>query len=154
MNMMTCKYRAFIRRIHAFAWVPGALALAALLIGGCSKNEPQEAANAEPAIPTPQEYMKDPVFREKLANERHQRDQLLARRAALVHELEEKSRAMQAKMPGASNEAIVAELEKDPEWNSLVKRVEDLTTAAEEARAASLKIVRERIAVPLDPISK
>lgn len=146
--MMTCKYRAFRRRIHASAWVPGALALAALLIGGCSKEEPQDAASAEQKMPTPQEYMKDPVFREKLASERHQRDQILAQRGELVRELEAKSKAMQEKMPGASEAEIVAELEKDPEWNSLVKRVEDLTTAADERRAASLKIVRERLTTP------
>lgn len=99
-------------------------------------------------MPTPQEYMKDPVFREKLASERHQRDQILAQRGELVRELEAKSKAMQEKMPGASEAEIVAELEKDPEWNSLVKRVEDLTTAADERRAASLKIVRERLTTP------
>lgn len=146
--MMTCKYRAFIRRIHASAWVPGALALAVLLVGGCSKEEPQEAARVEPPMPAPQEYMKDPAFREKLATERLQRDQMLAQRGALVRELEAKSRAMQEKMPGASEAEIVAALEKDPEWNSLVKRVEDLTAAADESRAASLKIVRERLAQP------
>lgn len=99
-------------------------------------------------MPAPQEYMKDPVFREKLATERLQRDQMLAQRGALVRKLEAKSRAMQEKMPGASEAEIVAALEKDPEWNSLVKRVEDLTAAADESRAASLKIVRERLAQP------
>lgn len=147
--MMTCKYQAFTRRIHALAWVPGALALAALLVGGCSKNEAQvEEASAEPSLPSPQEYMKDPVFREKLASERHQREAILAQRMKLVRELEVKAKAMQEKMPGASEVEVVAELEKDPEWNSLVKRVEDLATASDESRAQSLKIVRERLAKP------
>lgn len=157
MNMMTCKYRAFIRRIHASAWVTGALALAFLLVGGCTKEEPQAVAPSEPsteaALPKPEEYMKDPVFRQKLVEQREARKTLLSQRMKLVKQLEAKSLAMQAAMPGATDAEIVAALEKDPEWNSLVKRVEDLVTAADENRAETLETVRARLTTP-QPISK
>lgn len=104
-------------------------------------------------MPKPEEYMKDPVFRQKLVEQREARKTLLSQRMKLVKQLEAKSLAMQAAMPGATDAEIVAALEKDPEWNSLVKRVEDLVTAADENRAETLETVRARLTTP-QPISK
>lgn len=152
--MMTCKDRAFIRRIHASAWVPGALALAALLIGGCSKEEPQvEDNSAAEELPAPADYMKDEAFRTTLKEQRQARNQLVAKRAQLLKRVESLSLAVQAKMPNASKEEIEAELQKDPEYVSLAKRLDALVAAYEESRAETLKTVRERIAVP-QPVSK
>ena len=59
---------------------------------------------------------------------------------------------MQAKIAAAKerlateDEAVLkAELEKDPEWNSLYKRVEDLNTALEDERKRAEAVVRNRI---------
>lgn len=115
-------------------------------MAGCgSDEEAQKSDVVETTAPKPEEYMKDPVFREKLAEQRGVRKELLSQRARIVQKLTNMSRAMQAKMPGASDEEVVAELEKDPEWNSLVKRVEDLVQASEDNRAETLEIVRERL---------
>lgn len=151
---MTCKYLACLGPIHAAARVLGCVVLGTCLIGGCSKEEPREAAApAAPELPKAEEYMKDPVFRERLKAQRAERGELLAQRAQVVRRLEAMSKAMMEKMPGASEAEVVAELEKDPEWRSLAKRADELVTAFEEKRAETLKTVRERLA-PQPNLSK
>lgn len=107
-----------------------------------------------PAMPKPEEYMHDPVFRETLKRQRAERTELLRQRAAVVRKLEAMSKAMVAKMPGASDEAVVAELEKDPEWRSLAKRADDLVKAFDEKRAETLQTVRDRVVPQSQTLSK
>lgn len=151
---MTCKYLACLRPIHASACITGALALIVCLVGGCSKEEPrEEVPESVTQSVAPEEYMKDEAFRTTLKEQRQARNQLVAKRAQLLKRVEKLSLAVQAKMPNASKEEIEAELQKDPEYVSLAKRLDALVAAYEDSRAETLKTVRERITVP-QPVSK
>lgn len=120
-----------------FAFV--AMGAFALAISGCRKEE-------EPASPSPDVYMNDPVFRKALADKRTERTDYLKSRTRLVRELEKMVEAKKAAMPNADDAAVKAALEKDPEWTELVKRVNDLTAAISENGRAAQGIVRERLA--------
>lgn len=137
--------------VRCFA-LAGATGLAVLC--GCSKEEPREEIpeSVTQSVP-PEEYMKDEAFRTTLKEQRQARNQLVAKRAQLLKRVEKLSLAVQAKMPNASKEEIEAELQKDPEYVSLAKRLDALVAAHEESRAETLKTVRERIAIP-QPVSK
>ena len=97
--------------------------------------------------------MKDPVFRQQLADGRKEREGFLVKRTELVKKLEQMVEAKKAAMPGADDAAVKAALEKDPEWNDLSKRVADLTTAMKEGGRRMDEVIRKRIA-PKKDISK
>ena len=118
----------------------------ALAVPGCRKEE-------EPVSPSPEVYMKDPVFRQQLADGRKEREGFLVKRTELVRKLEQMVEAKKAAMPGADDAAVKAALEKDPEWNDLLKRVADLTTAMKEGGRRMDEVIRKRIA-PKKKISK
>ena len=102
---------------------------------------------------SPEVYMKDPVFRQQLADGRKEREGFLVKRTELVRKLEQMVEAKKAAMPGADDAAVKAALEKDPEWNDLSKRVEDLSTAMKEGGRRMDEVIRKRIA-PKKKISK
>ena len=122
----------------------GAIALA---LPGCRKEE-------EPSSSSPEVYMKDPVFRQQLAEGRKEREGFLVKRTELVKKLEQMIEAKKAAMPGADDAALKAALEKDPEWNDLVKRVKDLSTAMKEGGRRMDEVIRGRIAPKKKDISK
>ena len=121
----------------------GAIALA---LPGCRKEE-------EPSSSSPESYMNDPVFRQQLADGRKEREGFLVKRTELVKKLEQMIEAKKAAMPNADDAALKAALEKDPEWNDLTKRVEDLSTAMKEGGRRMDEVIRQRIA-PKKDISK
>lgn len=127
-----------------FAFV--AMGAFTLVISGCRKEE-------EPASPSPEVYMNDPVFRRELADGRKERESFLAKRTELVRKLERMVEAKKAALPGADDAAVKAALEKDPEWNDLVQRVKDLSTAMKEGGRRMDEVIRRRIA-PKKEISK
>ena len=122
----------------------GAIAFA---LPGCRKEE-------EPSPSSPEVYMKDPVFRQQLAEGRKEREGFLVKRTELVKKLEQMIEAKKAAMPGADDAAVKAALEKDPEWNDLVQRVKDLSTAMKEGGRRMDEIIRGRIAPKKKDISK
>ena len=129
--------------------VPFALAVMGmfvLVLSGCRKGE-------EPASTSPEAYMNDPVFRKKLSDKRQERTGYLVKRTELVGQMEKMIEAKKAEMPDASEAELKAALEKNPEWQSLYKRVADLTTAMEECGRRTDAIIRERLA-PRKEISK
>ena len=97
--------------------------------------------------------MNDPAFQKALAGQRAERMDYLKTRTKLVSAMKAKVDAMRAKMPGADDAAVKAELEKDSEWVSLEERVTDLNTVLEENRSRTTRIVGDRIA-PQKEISK
>lgn len=127
--------------------------LASALVYGCGR-EDSAVSTPETKVDPPSVYMKDQAFRAKLKTQREARGELVATREGLIDKARAMYEAKAAAMPGADEAAVVAALETDPEWCSLKKKIEDLHAAYEESRAQTLKTVRERIAVPLDPISK
>lgn len=127
--------------------------LASALVYGCGREDSAVSA-PETKVDPPSVYMKDQAFRAKLKTQREARGEIVATREGLIEEARAMYEARAAAMPGADEAAVVAALEGDADWCSLKKKIEDLQTAYEESRAQTLKSVRERIAVPLDPISK
>lgn len=130
----------------------GAMATLAVFLVGCWPEEPQK-----PEVPpanSPSVYMKDKAFRAKLDAQTATRTEIAIARDRLLTELEQRVDAMRAKMPGADDAAVKKELEKDPEWNSLVRRIADANAAYEDNRKATTKIVAERIAPGPKPVSK
>ena len=127
-----------------FAFV--AMGAFALAISGCRKEE-------EPASPSPEVYMNDPAFRRERADGRKEREGFLAKRTELVRKLERMVEAKKAALTGADDAAVKAALEKDPEWNDLVQRVKDLSTAMKEGGRRMDEVIRRRIA-PKKEISK
>ena len=51
--------------------------------------------------------------------------------------------AMREKMPGASDDEVLAALEKEQEWRSLRCRIVDLETASADNRRRTAEVVRE-----------
>ena len=123
-----------------------AMGLIALVFSGCRKEE-------EPVSSSPEVYMNDPVFRQQLADGRKEREGFLVKRTELVRKLEQMVEAKKAALPGADDAAVKAALEKDPEWNDLVRRVKDLTTAMNESGRRMDEVIRRRTA-PKKEISK
>ena len=130
---------------HLVPCVLGAAVIGVSLVAGCQREGSGSASAAAPKADPPDVYMKDPVFQKALADKRQERNGILSVRRRLVEEAEKKVEAMKAKMPGADETAIKAELEKDPEWVSLIARVESANDAYNENRLATTKIVGERI---------
>lgn len=127
--------------------------LAFALLSGCDGEKPSSAAQAVPTDP-PSVYMKDPAFREKLAEERAARNKILSTREKIVEELVGLEAAAKQAHPDATPEEIRAELEKNPEYKSLVQRVRDAEQAVADSRAKTLSTVRERLARPAENLSK
>ena len=123
------------------------MGMIAFVFSGCRKEE-------EPSSSSPEVYMKDPVFRQQLAEGRKEREGFLVKRTELVKKLEQMIEAKKAAMPGADDAALKAALEKDPEWNDLVKRVKDLSTAMKEGGRRMDEVIRGRIAPKKKDISK
>lgn len=123
----------------------GAMALFAVVFTGCKPEEPSPKPPVMKADP-PSVYMKDKDFRKALEEKRAERAEVLGVREKLLAELEKRVDAMRAKLPGADDEAVRKELEKDPEWNSLIKKIEDANLAYDDNRRAATKIVRDRLA--------
>jgi len=127
----------------------GAMAVAFLFLAGCSREEAGRKPPLSRADP-PSVYMKDANFRAALDAKGVERKELFGVREKLVAEMEKRVDAMRAKLRKAAaavdDAAVKKELEKDPEWRSLVKRVEDLNEACEDNRKAATKLVAERLA--------
>lgn len=120
----------------------------ALIVGCGADEEPQQVETpAETAVkaPKPEEYMRDGEFLAKLDKQDDKRKQLLSERYKIQRKLMKKASDLQAQMPGAGEAELVAALEQDPEWVSLKNRMKDLVDAAEDNRAETLDIVRERL---------
>ena len=132
-------------RKHLVPCALGAAAFCALFAAGCARDEGVAAADTAPKADPPSVYMNDPVFKKALADRRSERNGILSLRSKLVAKAEKMVEEARAKMPGADDAAVKAELEKNREWVSLVARIEDANKAYEENRLATTKTVRERI---------
>ena len=97
--------------------------------------------------------MKDTAFRGKLDELRAEQRDLLQARERVVAEMKAKVDAAKARLKTDDEKLVKAELEKDPEWQSLYKRCVDANTALDEQRRRTLGEVRGRI-LPKKPISK
>lgn len=71
-------------------------------------------------------------------------------RGVIVEQMRKMVDAMREKMPGASDDEVLAALEKEPEWRSLRRRIVDLETANADNRRRTGEVLREYkdVAVP------
>ena len=64
-------------------------------------------------------------------------------REAITGQMRKMVDAMREKMPGASDDAVLAALEKEPEWAALRRRIVDLETANADNRRRTGEVLRE-----------
>ena len=83
---------------------------------------------------TAMELMQDEDFRREMDAANSDRRKLMKIRLAIVDRMQAKIDAAQERL-GTTDEAVLkVELEKDPEWNSLYRRCEDVNQALSERR--------------------
>lgn len=121
--------------------------LFALCFQGCERVQPAP----EPPRESPASYMNDAAFRTNLVERREAREELGRIHAKLARQMkamvDAKFRELKIDNPTEGDVARVkAELEKDPEWNSLYARCKDAAEAITDNRRGALRAVRERIA--------
>ena len=117
-----------------------AAAVCAAVWTGCSREEAQE-----PQLDPVKDRLADPVYRAQIDAAIAERGDLIKNRAAIVAEMEKVIAAVKARMPGATDDAVKAELEKNPAWNDLYKQCEDANAAIEAQSARSREMIRQRI---------
>ncbi len=126
-----------MKRITGFCL---AAAVCAAVWTGCSRDEEQE-----PQGSGVENRLEDPVYRAQIDAAIAERGNLMRGRAMVVAEMEKMIDDMKAQMPGATDEAIKAELEKNPVWNDLYKQCENANAAIEAQAARSREMIRQRI---------
>lgn len=118
------------------------MGISAFIFGGCEK----VPAKPEPPRNSPESYMKDPVFRQALEEQRQVRNDLARSRNIVVDKMIAMIEAKKKELKTEDLEKVRVELEKDPEWKSLYQRCLDANQAIKDNRKKTLGIVRERIA--------
>ena len=135
------------RNLVAFALL--AIASVVFFSNGCTRDEeaPREAVQqpAEPQKVDEFARMEDPAYRKALDEKIAERKDLSSTRYRLVSQMEAKIADAKARLGTEDEEVLRVELEKDPEWVSLYKRVTDLNTAIEDNRRNASALVRDRI---------
>ena len=116
------------------------LAVVLFLACGCTKEE-EPQAKAEPASV----YMKDPAYAAAKEKVMASRATIVSAREKLIAEMEQMVADAKAKLPGADDATVKAELEKNPTWVSLVKRMEDANVAYEDNLSSAHKLIGERM---------
>lgn len=119
-------------RLRLVPFALGAMALSALVLAGCGKEEKPAVDPASPAS-----YMNDTAFRQQVADKRKELLAIVAERKPLADRMQELVRE--------HNENL-AELQKIPEWNELHKKVVALNEKYEATKRRQLAIVRDRLA--------
>lgn len=114
---------------------------------GCSrKNGPAPEGENKPAAEGDVvSRLEDPQYCAALDERLDAQKELTKLRYRLVTEMQNKIAAAKERLATEDEAVLKAELEKDPEWNSLYKRVEDLNTALEDERKRAEAVVRNRI---------
>lgn len=141
---MTCKYLGQKTTATCCAGALFAFVFGIVCVCGCEKEAPQDVA--ETTVEPASSYMNDPAYAAAKADIMAARANVVAVREKLISEMTQRAEAMRAKMPGADEATVKAALEKDPEWNSLAKRMEDANAAYEDNLSKAHKLIGDRIA--------
>lgn len=130
-------------------------ALSLGLLVGCGSDEPQQGNNApeQPAV-SGAEVLKNPEYQREMGALKRASAVIAGQRMQLLKKMETMAAAKRSLMPSADEAKLRAELDKDPEWVSLVKRMDDLTEAYQDNQKARLATVRKYIAPEDQPVSK
>lgn len=105
-------------------------AIGLLLMAGCGSDEETQSG----ATPSNGAVMDDATFATEVKANRKERTKILLTREKLIARMEAMAEELSKRMPEADLETLRKELEKDPEWNSLCRKVEDFNTLFEENR--------------------
>ena len=115
----------------------------AAFLSGCGQEESpspadvkatvQEAA-AKVSSTSPAAILENPTVKAALASARAERNGLSAALVKITGEMKAMVDAAKAKLPDADDAAVLAELKRDPQWNSLSARAEDLIKAIDDNR--------------------
>ena len=118
-----------------------ATGLVVLSLAGCRKEE------EKPVIPpsSPESYMRDPVFRGKLAAERKEYVKLTQTRNAIIEKMKAMVDAKKAELKTDDVKTVRAALEDDPAWKQLHTQCTNANAAVQAQRQRTLGTVRERI---------
>lgn len=115
---------------------------------GCEKKAAQEGASTDPTAP--EARMKDPVYRQQLADLNDARKPLLRARAQVLSEMEALREDVRQKLAGAEADAarVEAELAKRPAWAALTNRLAATEAALVAHRQRAAETIRARLAAP------
>lgn len=129
--------------------VATACCVLALSFLGCERAAaPEAAAPTDPA--SPEARMKDPVYRQRLADLNEARKPLLRARANVLAEMDALREKVRSGLSGAEADAarVEAELAKRPAWASLTNRLAAAEAALAAHRRRAAETIRARIATP------
>ena len=94
-----------------------------------------------PRAPTPAERKAE--FDAEMRERYESRMEIARTRHAISDQMKAMVDAMRAKMPGASDDAVLAALEQEVGWASLRRRIVDLETANADNRRRTAEVLRE-----------
>jgi uncharacterized protein (DUF3084 family) len=118
----------------------GLAVVALVCLRGCERGpSPEEEAAAKAAALEARKV----EFKEKMDERQQRRMEIKRVRDTITDQMKKMVDAMREKMPGASNDEVLAALEKEQEWRSLRRRIVDLETASADNRRRTAAVVRE-----------
>ncbi len=126
-----------------------AIGVLSFFVAGCRDEEKP----AKPVADPPSVYMKDPVFRNALDEQRAKLKELLAKRAPVIEKMQRMVKAVREKLETDDDKKVIEELKKNPEWEKLHAEAIEMNNLIEALRKETTKIVGKRIA-PKKPVSK
>ena len=129
-------------RARLVPFVLCAMGVLSLVLAGCRKEEKKPETPAS----SPASYMRDPVFRGKLAAERKEHVRLTQERNAIVLKMTAMIDAKKEELKTDDIEVVRAALENDPAWRELYAACTNANAAVESQRRKALGTVRERLA--------
>lgn len=121
-----------------------ATAIGLFLLVGCNRGDekkPVEVVSDPPSV-----YMKDPAFRKALDEAQSELKGLLKIESRLSDELTKMYGEAKLKLASDDKLAIENELKKNPEWESVRQKLQDVKKAIAERREKTVDVVRRRIA--------
>lgn len=120
--------------------------LTAFVLTGCSREEAPPAAPAPAVSPSsPESYMHDRVFREKLSAAQKERQSLLRSRSEIVGEMKAMIDAKKAELGTDDLKKVKEVLDRDPKWQALHVQCTNANAKVEAHRKSTYKTVRERL---------
>ncbi len=110
-----------------------------LCFRGCGKGGESDNAAAQAALAEARKAELDAKMRESY----ERRIEIAQVREVIAEQMRKMVDAMREKMPGASDDEVLAALEKEQEWRSLRRRIVDLETANADNRRRTGEVLRE-----------
>ena len=131
-----------LKKIQVAAHIAALMCCSALcILCGCGKEEP----SAQPAPFAQGKWSEDPAFKKVLEEQRAQAMEIGKRRAAVAKRMNEMTAIMKEKLATTDEKKVVAELEKNAEWQSLKEKAAAIDAEFEKQRKEMLSHVRRQM---------